>query len=129
MSSRFRLPDYIDQIEQAAQNIQKFTEGLQKQDFLDHAMAQNAVMMSLIVMGESTKKIMDSHPDFIDEHPDSPWYLMRGMRNQIAHGYFDVDQNMIWKTVREGIPVLLEQIPNLRRDALEMEDDQDFDGP
>jgi uncharacterized protein with HEPN domain len=35
---------------------------------------------------------------------------MRGMRNRIAHGYFDVNYTLVWNTVREVIPALLKQL-------------------
>jgi uncharacterized protein with HEPN domain len=36
---------------------------------------------------------------------------MRGMRNRIAHGYFDIDLNIVWETVRTALPDLLAQLP------------------
>lgn len=39
---------------------------------------------------------------------------MRGMRNRIAHGYFDIDFRIVWDTVRADIPDLLQRIVDLR---------------
>jgi hypothetical protein len=33
-------------------------------------------------------------PDFTAAHPEIPWGQMRGMRNRMAHGYFDIDLNI-----------------------------------
>jgi len=38
---------------------------------------------------------------------------MRGMRNRIAHGYFDIDLDVVWDTVQSALPALLESLSNL----------------
>lgn len=40
---------------------------------------------------QAATKIMDKHSDFAAAHVSVPWRSMRGMRNRIAHGYFDID--------------------------------------
>jgi uncharacterized protein with HEPN domain len=35
---------------------------------------------------------------------------MRGMRNRIAHGYFDIDLHVVWDTVQTVLPVLRAQL-------------------
>ena len=36
---------------------------------------------------------------------------MRGMRNRITHGYFDIDLDVVWDTVQTALPALIEQLP------------------
>jgi uncharacterized protein with HEPN domain len=50
---------------------------------------------------------------------------MRGMRNRMAHGYFDIDLNVVWETAQEWLPELLKQLPVVRQDA----DDEHRDSP
>jgi uncharacterized protein with HEPN domain len=38
---------------------------------------------------------MSEHPDFVANHPDIPWRQMRGMRNRMAHGYFDINLEIV----------------------------------
>ena len=45
-------------------------------------------------------------------HPDVPWSQLRGLRNVIAHEYFDLDTRMLWNTVQRNLPSL---IPALRK--------------
>jgi hypothetical protein len=40
-----------------------------------------------------------------------PWRNMRGMRNRIAHGYFDINLDVVWDTVQAALPELLKQLP------------------
>lgn len=42
---------------------------------------------------------------------------MRGMRNRIAHGYFDINLDMVWDTVQTALPALLRQLPEVLRGA------------
>jgi uncharacterized protein with HEPN domain len=51
-----RLPDYLDHIRQAASNACSFTAGLSKGEFLSDKRTQQAVIMSLIIIGEAMIK-------------------------------------------------------------------------
>jgi uncharacterized protein with HEPN domain len=73
--------------------------------------------MSLIIIGEAATKVMDSEPEFAEAHPEVPWRNMRGMRNRIAHGYFDINLDVVWETVETALPELLKQLPVVQRDA------------
>ncbi len=42
---------------------------------------------------------------------------MKGMRNRVAHGYFDINLDMVWATVQTALPQLLERLPAIREDA------------
>ena len=39
---------------------------------------------------------------------------MRGMRNRIAHGYFDINLDVVWDTVQIALPTLLKQLLNIQ---------------
>lgn len=118
MSIENRLPDYIDHIQQAAADVRGFVEGLGKDDFLADKRTQQAVFMSIIIIGEAATKVMDGYAEFTQEHPDVPW---RSMRNRMAHSYFDIDLDVVWETAQEWLPELLKQLPAVRQDA----DDED----
>jgi len=45
-------------------------------------------------LGEAATKIMERHAAFAETHSHIPWRNMRGMRNRIAHGYFEIDLHM-----------------------------------
>ncbi|WP_333482387.1 DUF86 domain-containing protein [Klebsiella pneumoniae] len=94
---------------------------LAKDDFLADKRTQQAVIMSLIVIGEAATKVMDGYVEFTQAHADVPWRSMRNMRNRMAHGYFDINLDVVWETVQEWLPALLQQLPAVRQDA----DDED----
>ena len=112
-----RLPDYLDHILRAASDACGFVEGLAKDDFLRDKRTQQAVIMSLIIIGEAATKVMDGYAEFTEAHHEVPWRSMRGMRNRIAHGYFDINLDLEWDTVKTALPELLKQLPAVNRDA------------
>ena len=105
-----RLPEYLDQIQQATTDACNFVDGMTKNEFLADKRTQQAVVMSLIIIGEAATKIMDSYPSFANAHHQIPWRSMRGMRNRIAHGYFEINHEVVWETVKTALPTLIEQL-------------------
>lgn len=90
-----------------------FTEGMSQDDFLADQRTQQAVIMSLIVLGEAVTKVMDRYPDFANQHAQVPWRNIRGMRNRIAHGYFDINLELVWDTVQNALPPLADALREL----------------
>jgi uncharacterized protein with HEPN domain len=104
------LPDYLDHIQRAATDACAFIEGQSRDEFLADKRTQQAVIMSLVIIGEAATKVMERHPEFAEQYPDIPWRNMRGMRNRIAHGYFDINLDVVWDTVQTALPKLLVQL-------------------
>ena len=105
--------DLIGHIVQAALDARSYVDGLSREDFLADKRTQQAVIMNLIIIGEAASKVMDVHAEFAQQHPEVPWRSMRGMRNRIAHGYFDIELNVVWNTVQEDLPALLKTLPGI----------------
>jgi uncharacterized protein with HEPN domain len=42
---------------------------------------------------------------------------MKGMRNRLAHGYFDINLDVVWETVSNALPSLLQRMPAVLEDA------------
>lgn len=53
---------------------------------------------------------MKSFPEFAAERADIPWIKMRGMRNQVAHGYSDINLELVWLTVQNSLPDLIAKL-------------------
>lgn len=123
--SENRLSNYLDHMQQAAVDACNFVEGLAKDDFLEDKRTQQAVIMSLIILGEAATKIMDGYTDFARAHPEVPWRSMRGMRNRIAHGYFDINLDLVGDTVQTALPELLKQLPAARHHVEEKDRNDD----
>lgn len=83
-----------------------YTEGFERVEFLSDIRTQQAVIMNLVIIGEIATKIIREHPEFIAQYPEIPWSSMKGMRNRIAHGYFEIDLDIVWDTVTTALPDL-----------------------
>jgi uncharacterized protein with HEPN domain len=88
-----------------------------KDVFLEDRRTQQAVIMSLIIIGEAATKVMDDYVEFSQAHVEVPWRSMRNMRNRVAHGYFDINLDVVWNTIQQWLPELQKQLPDLRQDA------------
>lgn len=108
--SEARLSDYLQHMRQATLDACSFVEGMDKDDFRIDKKTQQAVVMSLLIVGEAAAKVMDRYPEFIQSHPAIPWRGMRGMRNRIAHGYFDINLDIVWETLQMALPGLLTRL-------------------
>ena len=73
--------------------------------------------MSLIIVGEAATKVMESYTEFTETHTQVPWRSMRGMRNRIAHGYFDINLDVVWDTLQTALPELLQHLHAVRQQA------------
>lgn len=87
-----------------------YTEGMAFEDFLDDKRTQQAVLMNLIIVGEAASRLMSAEAEFVTAHPDVPWTGMKGMRNRVAHGYFEINLQMVWDTVLDELPKLRAQL-------------------
>lgn len=83
-----------------------FTEGMDRQTFLDDKRTQQAVILNLLTLGEAASHIARLYPEYSDKHPQLPWKQMRGMRNRMAHGYFDINLDIVWETISNDLPAL-----------------------
>jgi uncharacterized protein with HEPN domain len=89
-------------------------EGLSKEDFLQDKRTQQAVILNLILIGEEATKLLKDDEVFADQHSQVPWRSMKGMRNRIAHGYFEINLETVWETIQSALPSLIEQLPAIR---------------
>ena len=67
---------------------------------------QDAVVLKLLVIGEAATQILSEHSSFAQQRPDIPWKQMKGMRNRMAHGYFETNLDLVWETVQVFLPEL-----------------------
>jgi uncharacterized protein with HEPN domain len=100
----------LDQMLRASRQATSFVEDMREQEFLADERTQQAVAMSLIVIGEAATRLKRDHKDFLARHPDLPYQLMVGLRNRIAHGYYDLDFRVVWQTVTTDVSELLRRL-------------------
>jgi len=87
--------------------IKFFIEGMSEQDFLADIKTQKAVAMTLINIGELSKKYTD---DFINSKANIPWKYIQATRNIAAHNYEVVKMSVIWNTITVSLPELQNEL-------------------
>ena len=107
--------ELIAHMAEAAEQAVTYIEGLSKDDFLRDKRTQQAVILNLIILGEAATKLMDRYPDVVAANGCIPWQSMRGMRNRIAHGYYDINLDVVWETVSVALPELVEGLGGVSR--------------
>ncbi|MEI6239005.1 MAG: DUF86 domain-containing protein [Planctomycetia bacterium] len=77
--------------------------GVTAEAFLADKTLRRAFQRSLEVIGEASKQLSG---DFRSTHPDLPWREMAAMRDRLIHGYFGVDDAIVWDVVQSHIPLV-----------------------
>lgn len=110
-----RLIDFLAHIVESIERINTYTNDISEVEFLDDLLLQDAVIRNLEVIGEASNNILKHFPDFATGHPNLPLSVAYQMRNAIAHGYFKVDFEIVWKTIQQDLPNLHTQIQDIQK--------------
>lgn len=101
---------YLERILESIDLIEAHLSGFTYDHFSKDRKTYDAVLMQLMNIGELVNRL---NSDFKEKHTNFPWYEIVGMRNQIAHGYFEIKAVEIWKAAKEDTPVLKADIKQI----------------
>ena len=104
---RIRLQHMVDFAGRAI----SFTAGLTQEEFNRDEVLQYACIHLLEMIGEAANEITDKTRG---QYPDIPWLKMINMRNRLIHGYIDVNMDIVWLTIRDDLPPLIDQMRRIR---------------
>jgi uncharacterized protein with HEPN domain len=107
---KLRVKDYLDHILEAIERINRYVGNMDEEEFLGDEKTQDAAIRNFEIIGEASRNIERYHPDFAASHPEVPWGIAYEMRNALAHGYFLVDVEIVWKTIHSDLPGMTAQI-------------------
>lgn len=97
-----RLADIVASAEAIASHLRRGS--------LDDGLVFDAVRVRLIEIGEAVKDIT---PKVLSTEPDVPWRDIAGMRDQLAHRYFDTAHGIVQATVEEDLPPLVAAVQRI----------------
>jgi len=98
------LEDIVDALAAISDHMRRGT--------LDDGLVFDAVRLRLIEIGEAVKRIS---AETLDNEPEIPWVDIAGMRDQLAHHYFDTSHAIVQGTIDSDLPVLEEAVQRLLR--------------
>ena len=99
---RERLADVLAAIDRIRRHVQNDRARFETDELL-----QNAMLHWIEISGEAARGVSDK---VREAHPEVRWRVIIDMRNQVSHGYFDIDLNVVWNTVTRDIPHLRESV-------------------
>ena len=113
----------LHHILQAVQRIHRSVGELSYEMFMADEDKQGNVVRCLEIIGEAANHVSE---EICTANPEIPWAAIIGMRNNLIHGYNEVNYSLVWATVQNDLKVLEERIPQII-DSLNMPSDFKFD--
>jgi len=105
--------DYEDYLHDMLENAEKalsFVQGMDYEGFCTDDKAVYAVIRALEIIGEAARQI----PENVRQaSPEVPWREIAAMRNKLTHEYFGVNTKVIWRTVQEDLPVIIQLLKKM----------------
>jgi uncharacterized protein with HEPN domain len=93
-----------------AGKVLDFTRERNREDLDSNEMMAMATIHLIELIGEASRPVSEA---FKEKYPDIPWEAIAGTRNRLAHGYIDVDLDIIWAIVTGDLPDLVRQLEQL----------------
>ena len=98
---------YVEKIIASIEFIIKHIEGVSFQAFSEDEVLQDSMHFRMVQIHEHARNLTDA---FKMKHDDIPWGDIAGLRNRIVHDYGSVDHKLVYDTLIEDIPALLESL-------------------
>jgi len=115
------IREKLEQIEESLNRIARRSSSIKSPDDFtandDNLDKLDAIAMMLIAVGESFKKIdLETDGKWLTKYPEIDWHGVIGLRNVLAHDYFDIDAEEIYKICRRDVPQLLNTVQRMLRE-------------
>ena len=107
MREQLRDKERLEHILAAIDRGARYTKDKTFDDLLADDMMYYAVVKNIEMMGEAANMLTS---EFQESHPETPWKMVKGMRNYIVHEYFQIDNAVVWDVVTNELSTLREQI-------------------
>jgi uncharacterized protein with HEPN domain len=87
---------YLQHMRDHAKKACELVAGKRQSDFDADEVLRLALSHLIQIIGEAANHVSHSQRQ---AHPEIPWQDIVGMRHRLVHGYFEVDQDIVWQTV------------------------------
>jgi uncharacterized protein with HEPN domain len=94
----------LEHMVEAAEAATRFAARRERADLDSDEMLRFALVRAVEVIGEAAARIT---PVTQQATPELPWREIVAMRNRLVHAYYDINTDILWKTITEEIPALL----------------------
>lgn len=119
MYDRSLLLELFIEIDEAIRRIERRFAGINSpEDFTrnDNGLDRlDGISMMLISISENIKRIEKiAGTDFLNQYPDIPWLSIKGIRNILAHDYFNIDAEEIYQICSSDLEPLKQVLTRMR---------------
>ena len=101
----------VEDIWESIEKIERYTEGMTRDNFQSDEKTTDAVVRNLEIIGEAAARLPE---EFTHRHPEIEWIKIIGLRNRIVHEYFGVDLQIIWQILKNDLPVFKKSLKDIR---------------
>ncbi len=97
---RVRIRHALDAARKAVSSTATWT----REDLDLEELSTLGLIRLLEIIGEAANAVS---PEVQLAHPSVPWRKLTGLRNRLVHGYFNVNLDILWDTIRGELPELI----------------------
>ena len=98
---------YIQKIQKDLEFIVIHMKDIDVEELNMNEILLDSMLFRMIQISENARKLSD---EYKNTHRNIPWNAMYGLRNRIVHDYGNVDLNVVYETLKNDIPELLEML-------------------
>jgi uncharacterized protein with HEPN domain len=100
----------IEDILESIRLIKNYVENMGFDDFKNDRKTIDAVVRNFEIIGEVSRFIPD---EIKEKYENADWKGIVGLRNRIAHEYFDISLSIVWHIVMKELPTLEDQMKEI----------------
>jgi uncharacterized protein with HEPN domain len=105
-----RLRVLIWHIRDVASEIADFVASHTREEVRSDLFRERGLVHSLYIVADLATRLQNEHPEFVADLPGVAWRDIRGLRNRIAHSYFEINHDVVWAAAVNEVPDLAREL-------------------
>ena len=110
MRERIKDKNRLEHILNAIDTIQSRTAGFTFDELTSDKVFFAGIVYYTMIIGEAAYMLTS---EFREQHSDLPWDQIVSMRHHIVHGYYQVDESIVWEVIQNDLEPLRQHITRI----------------